>query len=267
MKSILRRLAVILGLAPSLPYAYPAFDVVTDGGSRFHLVGSIHMGSREMAPLPPLLRQRMAQADALIVEVDISQPIDFNVQPTDARLMESLSGLEYQQLLKRCQQVGLGEESLENKPAWHIALMLQAMQAERSGLKSEFGIDYQSIQAARNDALSIIELEGVDKQMALLKQLPAEGLPLLRDTLTHWQDNQRLMLIMVRWWLNEKPQRETLRLPYGMGDEIYRIMVTERNRDWAKKLRALPKGDYVVVVGALHLFGEHNLPALLGHAP
>ncbi|SQI38565.1 Uncharacterised protein [Leminorella richardii] len=53
MKRILRRLAVMLGLVPSLPYAYPAFDVVTDGGSRFHLVGSIHMGSREMALLPP----------------------------------------------------------------------------------------------------------------------------------------------------------------------------------------------------------------------
>ncbi|GKX56948.1 hypothetical protein SOASR030_30600 [Leminorella grimontii] len=267
MKRILRRLAVILGLTPSLPYAYPAFDVVTDGGSRFHLVGSIHMGSREMAPLPPLLRQRMAQADALIVEVDISQPVRFDVQPADARLTESLSGQEYQQLLKRSRQVGLSEDSLESKPAWHVALMLQAMQAERSGLKSEFGIDYQSILAAREDALSVIELEGAEKQMTLLKRLPAEGLPLLRDTLAHWQDNQRLMLIMVRWWLNEKPQRETLRLPYGMGDDIYRIMITERNRDWAQKLKALPKGDYVVVVGALHLFGEHNLPALLGRAP
>lgn len=267
MKRIFRRLAVILGLVPSLPYAYPAFDVVTDGGSRFHLVGSIHMGSREMAPLPPLLRQRMAQANALIVEVDISKPIDFDVQPTDVQLTENLSGQEYQQLLKRSRQVGLREESFESKPAWHVALMLQAMQAELSGLKSEFGIDYQSLLAAREEALSVIELEGANKQMALLKQLPEEGLPLLRDTLTHWQDNQRLMLIMVRWWLNEKPQRETLRLPYGMGDDIYRIMITERNHDWAQKLKALPKGDYVVVVGALHLFGEHNLPTLLGHTP
>ncbi|WP_232054864.1 TraB/GumN family protein [Leminorella richardii] len=222
----------------------------------------------ERWPCSPLsLRQRIAQADALIVEVDISQPIDFDIQPPSIPLTEKLSGQEYQQLLKRSRQVGLREESFESKPAWHIALMLQAMQAERSGLKSEFGIDYQSILTAREKALSVIELEGADKQMALLKRLPEEGLPLLRDTLTHWRANQRLMLIMVRWWLNEKPQRETLQLPYGMGDEIYRIMVTERNRDWAKRLNALPKGNYVVVVGALHLFGEQSLPEILRVSP
>ncbi|MGP2726656.1 TraB/GumN family protein, partial [Serratia marcescens] len=29
------------------------------------------------------------------------------------------------------------------------------------------------------------------------------------------------------------------------------------------QLEALPAGDYVVAVGALHLYGEDNLPAML----
>jgi len=31
----------------------------------------------------------------------------------------------------------------------------------------------------------------------------------------------------------------------------------------AGSLEALPAGDYVVAVGALHLYGEDNLPAML----
>jgi len=37
----------------------------------------------------------------------------------------------------------------------------------------------------------------------------------------------------------------------------------QRNRQWCQFLRQLPPGRYVVAVGALHLYGEGNLPGLL----
>lgn len=40
---------------------------------RFHLVGSIHMGTRDMQPLPVRLLQQLQKADALVVEADITQ--------------------------------------------------------------------------------------------------------------------------------------------------------------------------------------------------
>ena len=37
----------------------------------------------------------------------------------------------------------------------------------------------------------------------------------------------------------------------------------ERNLAWRETLLALPPGRYVVAVGALHLYGEGNLPDML----
>lgn len=53
-------------------YAWPGMDISLPGGQNLHLVGSIHMGTQDMSPLPPGLLKLLKQADALIVEADIS---------------------------------------------------------------------------------------------------------------------------------------------------------------------------------------------------
>ncbi|MGL9734127.1 MAG: TraB/GumN family protein [Symbiopectobacterium sp.] len=37
----------------------------------------------------------------------------------------------------------------------------------------------------------------------------------------------------------------------------------QRNTSWRDHLQALPSGQYVVIVGALHLYGDNRLPSLL----
>ena len=54
-------------------YAWPARDIMLAGGQRLHLVGSIHMGTQDMQPLPGGLIKQLQRADALIVEADITQ--------------------------------------------------------------------------------------------------------------------------------------------------------------------------------------------------
>mgnify|MGYP002651806515 CR=1 FL=1 len=53
MGQLLRRLAAFLGLISPKSYAYPALDITLPGERRLHLVGSIHMGTVDMSPLPP----------------------------------------------------------------------------------------------------------------------------------------------------------------------------------------------------------------------
>ncbi len=72
MGQLLRRLAAFLGLISPKRYAYPALDITLPGDRRLHLVGSIHMGTVDMSPLPARLAARLQQADALIVEADIT---------------------------------------------------------------------------------------------------------------------------------------------------------------------------------------------------
>ncbi|WP_140918143.1 TraB/GumN family protein [Limnobaculum xujianqingii] len=263
MIKTLRKLAIILGLAPPLACAYPAYDMAMPNGSQLHLVGSIHMGTKDMSPLPASLMKQLKQADGIIVEVDISKPVNFNGRSDYPHLSERLSEPEYLELTKISQQLKLDIKHIATESGWQAALVLQNTQAQQFGLQGEYGIDYQVIQLANQHDIPIIELEGAQKQLDLLEQLPNNGMPLLQDSLTHWQDNEQLMQIMVGWWLNQHPSNTPLSLPYGMSGDLYDLMVADRNRQWERQLLALPKGKYVVVVGALHLFGEHNLLQLL----
>ena len=51
-------------------YSWPAIDIWLPGQRYLHLVGSIHMGTQGMSPLPPSLIKRLKRADALVVGFD-----------------------------------------------------------------------------------------------------------------------------------------------------------------------------------------------------
>ena len=245
-------------------YPWPGLDISLPAGQHLHLVGSIHMGTRDMSPLPPALVQLLRKADALIVEADISgseSPFaNLDIPPP---LSERLNESQRAELERVADELGLSISLLETQPLWQIAMVLQATQAQRLGLRGEYGIDYQLLNAARARNLAIIELEGADSQVALLRQLPEDGLLLLDDTLTHWHTNARLLQMMISWWLETPPTNGKLELPSTFSESLYDVLMHERNQAWRETLQALPAGRYVVAVGALHLYGEGNLPSLL----
>ncbi|TCV94444.1 TraB/GumN family protein [Biostraticola tofi] len=264
MTTFLWRLASLLGLVSPAVYAWPGMDITLPADRQLHLVGSIHMGTAGMAPLPIALVNRLEKADALIVEADItaspplapadgiSLPLEPRLTPRQRQTLESLISLYH-----------LDRQTLEQLPAWQIALTLQARQAGRLGLSAEFGIDYQLIEAAKEMGKPIIELEGPEEQLNLLLQLPEQGLSLLHDTLDHWHTNARLLQVMIGWWLDSRPVNIRKAFPDSFSNDLYQYLMTERNMRWKSALLALPDGDYLVAVGAQHLYGSGNLPDLL----
>lgn len=245
-------------------YAWPGMDIALPGGQLLHLVGSIHMGTQDMSPLPAGLVKRLKSADALVVEADISgHDSPFAGLESDCPLAERLNEQQFTELTRLADEVGVSLSMLDSLPLWQIAMVLQATQAQRLGLRGDYGIDYQLLNAARARSMPIIELEGTDSQIALLRQLPDDGLMLLDDTLTHWHTNARLLQTMIGWWLNAPPTDGKLALPSTFSESLYDVLMNERNKAWRETLHALPAGYYVVAVGALHLYGEGNLPSLL----
>lgn len=262
MMALLQQLANWLGFGPA--HRYPAHDIALAGDRQLHLVGSIHMGSPEMAPLPEALQQQVLRADALIVEVDISDmETPFREERETVPLEQRLRPAHYQQLQQQCENLALSEHRFTWLPAWQVALTLQATQAQALGLRPEFGIDYQLIQAAKNHHIPIIELEGQQAQLRLLRQLPLGGVALLEDTLEHWHINVQLLQMMMGWWLASSANSAPRTVPATFSHDLTEVLMRQRNVRWSQQLHALPLGHYVVVVGALHLYGDDNLPALL----
>lgn len=263
MRSFWRLLYAMLRRLAPVSYPWPAVDIRL-GDREFHLVGSIHMGTRDMQPLPTKLLALLQKADALIVEADITQGgspyVKSDEQPP---LATRLDAGELTQLRKLCDELHLSMAQFDTLPAWQIALMLQAQQAQQLGLRPDYGIDYQLLMAAKRWHKPVRELEGPDVQIALLKSLPDEGIALLQDTLAHWHTNARLLQTMISWWLNAPRRQQPASLPPTFSSALSEILMSRRNQHWRDVLTRLPAGRYVVAVGALHLYGDDNLPDLL----
>lgn len=259
---ILRRLRS--WLFPSSAGDWPGCDITLAGGRELHLAGSVHMGTPDMTPLPAALLMKLASASALIVETDIvTDTSPFARVPPCTALHQRLDQALYQQVEQCALRLEIAPEVLNDKPAWLVALILQAHQAQRLGFRLEYGIDYQLLQAAHRQQKTVIELEGSQKQLALLQQLSGNGVALLQDALQHWHSNARLLQLMASWWSGSKPAQQAVSLPEVFSDELHQVLLRQRNQQWYEFLSRLPAGRYVVVAGALHLYGPDNLPQLL----
>ncbi|MEG2115007.1 MAG: TraB/GumN family protein, partial [Hafnia sp.] len=75
--------------------------------------------------------------------------------------------------------------------------------------------------------------------------------------------NARLLQTLISGWISPTESISTTDLPSTFSDELYQVLMGDRNQKWQKMLLALPAGNYVVAVGALHLYSEGNLPELL----
>lgn len=264
MRKVLQRLASLLSDLTPATFPWPGMDVSLTSGRQFHLVGSIHMGTSAMAPLPARLLERLEQAQALIVEADITaSPPLASVGEAQIPLANRLSAAHYDRVCQLSEDYQLDLAALDGLPPWHVALLLQSRQAERLGLRADFGIDYQLIQAARANDQPVIELEGPEEQLALLRRLPDQGVALLANTLTHWHTNARLLQVMIGWWLESRPVDVRQAFHSTFSHDLYSYLMTDRNHRWKSTLQQLPPGTYVVAVGALHLYGADNLPGLL----
>lgn len=58
---LLNRIKMLWLAAVGSSYSWPALDVTLPGGRYLHLVGSIHMGTRDMAPPPARLLKKFAR--------------------------------------------------------------------------------------------------------------------------------------------------------------------------------------------------------------
>ncbi|WP_193016429.1 TraB/GumN family protein [Proteus sp. FME41] len=267
MTGIFQKIKHWVGIKNTAHYPYPAVDITLPHNISLHLVGSIHMGVPTMSPLSNVLINEIKNANAVIVEADIStdvQPFDqasLFRESLETRLNNSL----FSQITRHCEDLSLSLYQLDNKPLWQIALILQSTQAMQLGLQPQHGIDYQVIQHANEYKKTIIELEGIKDQVALLLNFPDDGQQLLEDTLKNWHDNARTLQIMINWWLNYNSKEKQPPLPNTFSKAVFDILMAQRNQKWVNTLSNLPAGRYVVTVGALHLFGEENLVDLLTH--
>lgn len=253
---------------------------VTGESGKAYLLGSIHVGSPAMYPMPDAVEQAFAESEVLALEVDIDNMDATSVQakllqmaqlPRGRTLSGTLSPERYEAVARVFEQVGVDPRMMEPFRPWFVALTLSLGAIAQAGYSPEFGIDQHFHVRAKERNLPIVELESADFQIDLFSGFDekTEELFLYSTLLTLATTGADLQRMIDAWRAGDTGRLERIMMESvhqaPETKEVYERINTDRNPGMAEKVEGfLSTGKtHFVVVGSAHLVGEGGVPKLL----
>jgi len=262
-------------LLPLNAFADPAFYRISKGNEQHWLLGSIHAGKPSLYPLPDPVERAWQQSRALVMEVDMThisqaqwQEMGAITRLVDGKTLKDHLPMDlYRRTLIAAGQNGLTEAMLAPLRPWFAAITLTQAALERTGYRGEFGVDQHFAKRANDGGKPIVGLETLLEQLGYLASVGDNQTLMLESTLDELPDIQQGFDAVMTAWQNgdEATLINLLReemAPPKLQAWLEQTLLAERNRNWVKKWPGLPNESFIVV-GALHLYGEQGLLALL----
>jgi uncharacterized protein YbaP (TraB family) len=164
--------------------------------------------------------------------------------------------------------LGIDLTLLKNFEPWLVAITMLELGVGRLGFRAEHGIEQYLLRKAQLDGKEVLGLETLATQIAIFDDLSADQQEaLLEQTLAEIDSAEDVMNQMVDAWRSGSLDELSTALMEDFAEfpELYSTLVVDRNMRWIETLEALlEKPDrHLVIVGALHLVGEHNVVDLL----
>ena len=262
-------------LLPLNAFADPAFYRISKGNEQHWLLGSIHAGKPSLYPLPDPVERAWQQSRALVMEVDMThisqaqwQEMGAITRLVDGKTLKDHLPMDlYRRTLIAAGQNGLNESMLAPLRPWFAAITLTQAALERTGYRGEFGVDQHFAKRANDGGKPIIGLETLLEQLGYLASVGDNQTLMLENTLDELPDLEKGFAEVMKAW-QDGDQATLINLlkeemaPPKLQAWLEQTLLAERNRNWVKKWPGLPNESFIVV-GALHLYGEQGLLALL----
>lgn len=262
-------------LLPLNAFADPAFYRISKGSEQHWLLGSIHAGKPSLYPLPDPVERAWQQSRALVMEVDMThisqaqwQEMGAITRLVDGKTLKDHLPMDlYRRILIAAGQNGLTESMLAPLRPWFAAITLTQAALERTGYRGEFGVDQHFARRANDGGKPIVGLETLLEQLGYLASVGDNQTLMLESTLDELPELKTGFDGVMKAW-QEGDQATLINLlkeemaPPKLQAWLEQTLLAERNRNWVKKWPDLPNESFIVV-GALHLYGEQGLLALL----
>lgn len=245
--------------------------------STIYLLGSVHLLRESDYPLPSAIEVAYAEADALVMEIDMDDldPIASQALVTqlgvihDGRTLRDLLGADlYAQAQRSALAMDIPLEMLAKSEPWLAAITIEQLALQRIGFNPMYGVEMYLMGKSVEDGKEITGLESLEEQLNFLDSLSIDAQrDLLMQTLAEGIDIQAEMGRLIDAWrygdvhyLEQNMLADLLDYP-----ELYAALVGNRNRRWVSAIESMLNDDqnYLIIVGALHLVGEDGVPELL----
>jgi uncharacterized protein len=244
--------------------------------NKVYLLGSMHL-LKESEQLPAAIDSAYADADALIMELDMDDldplqmqqaALELAMQPEGRTLQQQLGPKIYEQFVAKTRALGVEPAMLERFQPWFAAITLVQLQLMKLGFDPEAGVEKRLTRRAAGDGKKIQGLESVREQLEIMARLSEKQ---QREFLLYSVNDAERMAtevdaLLASWRSGDAAAMAKL-LQEGFDEypDLYRPLTVERNRKWLPQIEQLldDREDYLVVVGALHLVGKESVIDLL----
>jgi uncharacterized protein YbaP (TraB family) len=247
---------------------------IEDSDNRILLMGSVHFLRSSDYPLPPAMDAAYDQADALVMEIDMSALDPAAMQElltsmaSGSTLRNSLSEADYRDATERAEKLGVPLTLFDQFEPWFAALSITQLRMMQLGFDPERGIESRLTEKAARDGKRISGLETLEEQLGFMANMDEQT---QRDFLMQSLDDaaaleQEVDAIVRAWRAGDSEAMEELMLEsFAEAPGLQDALLVQRNRNWIEPLKALMdrEQNYLVVVGAMHLVGENSVVAML----
>lgn len=269
---------VFLLLICSSAFAQTSVFEVSKDEHKLYLVGTVHMLPNSAFPLPEAFNYAYENSSTLVFEADVRQletAMGMQLVMQHARyqdgnsLTKVLSAASHKALAEQAANLGLNILGLDSfKPDFVIINLMQ--QALKKANLAGIGVDRYYLDKAQQEQRELAFLETIEQQLALLFNISAGNEDFfIEQSLNDLQGIEAQLTSIIKAWregnLNSLAELAMEHADTAIGKQFYDKMLTQRNKAWLPQLEAMLATAEVemVLVGALHLAGEHNLLQLL----
>jgi uncharacterized protein len=244
-----------------------------------YLAGSVHLLKAADANLPAGFDRAYKGSKAIVMELAIDKidpsttaqwMMENGMLKEGQTLRATLGDQRYGRVMKEAERLGIPTEAADMLQPWVLGLQLIEMQYMKLGFDPQQGVEQQLEHEAQADGKPISGLETMDEQLGVLQGLSAADQAKFLDmAVDEMHDVEGETQSVVSAWRSGDATKLAglLSDEYKTFPNLYRVLVTERNKRWVPQIEKLLHGnqDVFVVVGALHLVGDGGLLELLRH--
>lgn len=248
--------------------------------NNLYLMGSMHLLPASAYPLPDIIEQVYRLSDIIVFETDMAAVADEETQisllnagmyPEGQNLMNALHTSVLVPYAEAVQDLNLPVSMLNRYRPWLAALTIEMSVYAKYQFKAELGVDRHFYEKAVAAEKEIIALETVESQSKLFTEMNDETaqnyLALTLDNLDEIDYDPRELYEV--WADGDDGDMEDFIEPVQEDHpRLYNKFIRGRNEKWLPKILELLKADknVFVVVGAMHIPGDHGLLQLLENA-
>ncbi len=248
--------------------------VTKPGVAASHVYGTIHVADPRLADLPRPVRRAFDGGRSLMLEF-LADPYSRErfleaAMFLDQQTLEQKIGREdFERVVERLRTIGLAREFVNKLKPWGVLLNLRNPQGAQGS-----PLDSQLLELAHERRLPLHQIEGVEEQIFTFDEFPMESqVALLKHSLAHGDElislsDRTLDAYLERdlsaiWRLREEFVAHHPQIAPHQAVMTKRV-VFDRSVVMAFRMqRQLRRGHAFVALGALHLYGEKGVLALL----